>query len=65
MGAGNRVLELGCLTSSPELVVVNVYGAKESILTAYVGCWAGTTNRIVVLARYGNRFMGLRKGIQI
>jgi hypothetical protein len=40
--------------------------SKESIQPAYVGCRAGTTNRVVVPARQaGNRFLGSLKGLQI
>jgi hypothetical protein len=40
--------------------------SEESILSAYVAWRAGTTNRVVVLARQaGNRFLGSLKALQI
>ncbi len=49
-----------------ELVFVNVYGAQESIPSAYVAWRAGTTSRGFVPARQvGNRFLGSFKGLQI
>jgi hypothetical protein len=51
---------------TPEPVFVNIYGAQESILPAYVAWWAGTTNRVVVPTRQaGNRFLGSLKGLQV
>jgi hypothetical protein len=50
----------------PEPVFVIVYGAQESIPSAYVARRAGTKNRVFVLARQAvNRFLGSSNGIQI
>jgi hypothetical protein len=47
-----------------EPVFVNIYGAQESILPAYVAWRASTTNRVVVPTRQaGNRFLGSLKGL--
>jgi len=52
--------------SSTEPVFVIIYGAQESIPSAYVARRAGTKNRVVVLARQaGNRFLGSSSGLQI
>ncbi len=51
---------------TPEPVFVNIYGAQESILPAYVAWRAGTTNRLVVPTRQaGNRFLDSLKGLQV
>jgi hypothetical protein len=40
--------------------------SKESVPPAYVAWWAGTSNRVLVLARQaGNRFLGSLKCLQI
>jgi hypothetical protein len=54
----------------PEPVFINVYGAKESIPSAYVDWWEGTTYRVVVpgrLKRSANTgsILGCDKGTKI
>jgi hypothetical protein len=48
-----------------EPVFVNVYRAREWIPPAYLVWRAGTTNRVIVLARQaGNRFLDSLKGLK-
>ncbi len=55
----------------PEPVIVNVYGAQESIPTDYASLYsiawrAGTINSVAVQARHaGNRRLGSLKGQQL
>ncbi len=58
---------IGLQKYSSEPVFVNIgIDSEESISPAYVAWRAGTTNRVVVLARQaGNRFLDSLKGLQI
>jgi hypothetical protein len=57
-------LSSNTLSSEPEFV--NFKEAEESIPPAYVTWRAGTSNRVVVLARQaGNRFLGSLKCLKI
>jgi hypothetical protein len=55
-----------CYKKDPEPVLVNVYGAQESIpRNQFRQWWVGTTITVVVSARHaGNRFLGSLKGLQ-
>jgi hypothetical protein len=69
--SANLVENYPCLFSNGRLhklepVLVNAYGAQESIPPAYLVWRAGTSNRVVVPARQaGNRFLGSLKGLHI
>ncbi len=66
LGGGGGCTVHTCIILYTEPVFVNVYGAQESIMPAYVASQAGTTNSVVVLScQAGNRFLGSLKDIQI